>query len=288
MLEPMKGPAAELKAKDSEGLLACLEERGEGCLARRGCKKRKSDPEYDLWLYYLPVYSASGDRDVPEVILWSFDSRGGNDSKHKGNKPDWVHDSVVAWLEETKSNLTAQYNKTIPSLAFFHIPITAARDFREGPGVDPSREPGINGEPVSFQGYMYNGKSYDQKFMAALSTTNGLQATFSGHDHTNDWCFRWKDTTSAQAADNVGVNILLHQDTLKKEAISWIRLEEEMVTENVTLNATFGQDKYHPLSRHMDLKRSAMAGAADGLHVVPSLYSVALFLFLVAYLPFRF
>jgi calcineurin-like phosphoesterase family protein len=38
--------------------------------------------------YYLQVYSASGNQDVPEVILWFFDSRGGAESR------DWVDDSV--------------------------------------------------------------------------------------------------------------------------------------------------------------------------------------------------
>lgn len=38
--------------------------------------------------YFLRVYSASGNQDVPEVILWFFDSRGG-DEPH-----DWVDDSV--------------------------------------------------------------------------------------------------------------------------------------------------------------------------------------------------
>lgn len=38
--------------------------------------------------YYLQVYSASGNQDVPEVILWFFDSRGGAEPR------DWVDDSV--------------------------------------------------------------------------------------------------------------------------------------------------------------------------------------------------
>lgn len=65
-------------------------------------------------------------------------------------------------------------------------------EFQQSPGVDPSKEPGINGETVVWQGSMYDKKTgHDTSFMKALSNTGGLLATFSGHDHENDWyeCF---------------------------------------------------------------------------------------------------
>ena len=48
--------------------------------------------------------------------------------------------------------------------------------------------PGINGEVVVSQGSGdtdYSGQ--DSQFMRALLNTTGLMATFSGHDHDNDW-----------------------------------------------------------------------------------------------------
>lgn len=48
--------------------------------------------------------------------------------------------------------------------------------------------PGINGETVVSQGSGdtdYSGQ--DARFMQALLDTPGLIATFSGHDHDNDW-----------------------------------------------------------------------------------------------------
>ncbi|KAI2465790.1 Metallo-dependent phosphatase-like protein [Annulohypoxylon bovei var. microspora] len=253
--------------------------------------------------YFLQVYSASGDQDVPEVILWFFDSRGG------GEPHDWVDDSVVDWFKETSANLAQQYEKTIPSLAFFHIPITAAYEFQKSPGIDPSREPGVDGEEVTWQGGMYDRKiGHDVSFMSALSSTDGLLATFSGHDHDNDWCYKWKPTTADQASAGDGVNvcygrhtgyggyghldrggrqILLRQETLAEEVITWIRLEDGLVPENVTLNATYGQDEYHPLRQHIELKRGELEGAGNSLQVVPGLYSATLFLFLIMYFPLR-
>lgn len=55
-------------------------------------------------------------------------------------------------------------------------------------GVDSHKTPGINGERVVSQGSgetKYSGQ--DRGFMQALLNTDGLIATFSGHDHENDW-----------------------------------------------------------------------------------------------------
>ncbi|KAI0098660.1 Metallo-dependent phosphatase-like protein [Nemania sp. FL0031] len=259
------------------------------------------NPQAGVSNYFLQVYSASGNEDVPELILWFFDSRGG-DEPH-----DWVDDSVVNWFKETSTGLVQQYNKIIPSLAFFHIPITAAYEFQEDPGVDPSREPGINGETVWWQGRGFDNKTgHDMSFMTALSNTDGLLATFSGHDHDNDWCYKWKSTPTNEAVARDGINvcygrhtgyggygnlarggrqILLRQETLAKEVVTWVRLEDGFVPENVTLNATYGQDEYHPLPQHIELKRGEVEGAGDSLQIIPVFYSAALSLFLIVYLP---
>lgn len=94
---------------------------------------------------------------------------------------------VIDWFVEAKKNLSAQYDHTIPSLAFFHIPSHAMLKYQQD-GFDASRTPGINGEKVVSQGSMdtdYSGQ--DRRFMEALLNTTGLMATFSGHDHKNDW-----------------------------------------------------------------------------------------------------
>jgi hypothetical protein len=69
--------------------------------------------------------------------------------------------------------------------------------FQQGPQVDPNKEPGINDDnPLAQQGltagqgaatgtFTYDGQ--DIPFMKALLSTKGLMATFSGHDHGDDW-----------------------------------------------------------------------------------------------------
>ncbi|KAL3468753.1 Metallo-dependent phosphatase-like protein [Aspergillus californicus] len=258
-------------------------------------------PEAGVSNYYLELYSKCGNPDVdaPLAILWFFDSKGGRQSR------DWVDDSVVEWFMDTNDELTQKHQKIIPSLAFFHIPITAMFDFQTSPGVDASKTPGLDGEVVSFQGKQYNNKpGHDENFKNALSNTAGLATTFSGHDHENDWCFKWKNSASHKAGINVcygrhtgyggygnkargGRQILLNQNTLGKEVVTWIRLEDGLVPEKVTLNGTYGQDEYHPMPHRVDLKRSLSDPASMGtVHAVPEVYSF-LFVFLLLYLPFQ-
>ena len=94
---------------------------------------------------------------------------------------------VIEWFTEVKANLTAKYGRVIPSLAFYHIPAHAMLRYQEQ-GLDSRTTPGINGEKVVSQGSddtKYTGQ--DSPFMQALLRTTGLMATFSGHDHDNDW-----------------------------------------------------------------------------------------------------
>lgn len=309
--------------------------------------------------YYLLVYPASGNQTVPDLILWFFDSRGGN--FHDGSKrPDWVDESVgiktlpfmfrpniltltsqvVTWFVEANKKLTQEYKKVIPSLAFYHIPISATFKFQKDPGVNPSTEPGINGEQVVWQGEMYDKKlDHDLEFMEALSNTSGLLATFSGHDHDNDWyvvsgfntsrkktglltdiplprCYKWKPKDPGHDVnicygrhtgyggygdlDRGGRQILLKKPTLDKEAITWIRLEDGRVPENVTLNSTYGHDQYHPIHHSPDLAQVSLElkardfeGAGNSLQAAPGLslafnlslnLYAALFLFVLGFI----
>ncbi|KAL3430408.1 Metallo-dependent phosphatase-like protein [Aspergillus tetrazonus] len=254
------------------------------------------DSEAGVSNYYLEVFAAETSH-VPEMLLWFFDSRGG------AQPHDWVHDS---WFIDTNANLTQKYNKEVPSIAFFHIPITATYDFQVNPGVDTSREPGINGEKVWWQGRGYDGKTgHDLKFMTALSATEGMLATFSGHDHDNDCsrCFKWKSPSATSSSAGLNVcygrhtgyggygslargarQILLKQSTIKDEVVTWIRLEDGLVPENVTLNATYGQDEYHPhhLPQRTELKRNInmVEEMSQGTQPhLPTLYLLSLVLF---------
>ncbi|KAI2906006.1 hypothetical protein CBS63078_3425 [Aspergillus niger] len=101
--------------------------------------------------------------------------------------------------------------------------------------------------------------------MEALLNTKGLLATFSGHDHGDDWCFKWDSKLPGMNLTGNGLNmcfgrhsgyggygswtrgarqILLDERTLSTQLSTWIRLEDGSVSGSVNLNATYGEDAY--------------------------------------------
>jgi len=165
----------------------------------------------------------------------------------------------------------------VPSLAFVHIPVNAMLAFQRGPGVQPHREPGINDDnPLAQQGsaqgqgevsgtvFSYTGQ--DIPFMQALLDTPNLMGVFSGHDHGDDWCFKWNQTLPGMNLTGNGLNlcfgrhsgyggygswtrgsrqIMVTENALKAGQVeTWVRLETGGVSGHVTLNATYGGDYY--------------------------------------------
>ncbi|KAK4896752.1 hypothetical protein LTR27_005346 [Elasticomyces elasticus] len=239
--------------------------------------------------YWLPVYPSSGSAKKPELLLWFFDSRGGNyyqQTTASGNsvpQENWVDQTAVDWFTSTRTHLRSKYGRDIPSLAFVHIPVNAMLAFQQSQndnGVRPNYEPGINDDdPLAQQGYTagqgsatndddpvytYNGE--DIPFMQALLDTPNLMAVFSGHDHGDDWCFKWDTKLPGMNLTGNGIDlcfgrhtgyggygswergsrqILVTKKMLKRKAVeTWVRLEGGAVSGSVVLNGTYGKDWY--------------------------------------------
>ncbi|KAF5234558.1 hypothetical protein FAUST_7538 [Fusarium austroamericanum] len=229
--------------------------------------------------YYLPVYPSdcSNSSDcIPQMILWFFDSRGGN--YYQGSwQENWVDQSVVDWFNETSTELTSKHNKTIPSLAFVHVPPNATVALQTELGIRKNNQPGINDDPpVPQQGYgwcadgtptydcPYGGQ--DIPFMEALVTIPGIIGLFYGHDHGNTWCYRWDTKLDGMDIEGNGIHlcygqhsgyggygdwirgareIVVTEDMLEKNEVeTYIRLESGDVVGKVMLNSTYNEDHY--------------------------------------------
>ncbi|KAL7625255.1 hypothetical protein AAE478_004471 [Parahypoxylon ruwenzoriense] len=241
------------------------------------------DSEAGVSNYYLPVYDGISQNSTPELLLWFFDSRGGfrfqqhDEFGERVGQPNWVDFSVVNWFLQTNAELVNKYNRVIPSLAFVHIPVFAASVLQQV-GVDPHTEPGVNDDnPLApqAQGWCADGRNdgtcdyggQDIPFMQAISEVPGLMAVFSGHDHGNTWCYKWdRLLPNMTVAPHNDVNlcfsqhsgyggygnwergarqVLVTKSKLKNREIdTWIRLESGNVVGSVSLNATFGEDRY--------------------------------------------
>ncbi|KAK7708078.1 hypothetical protein SLS64_006900 [Diaporthe eres] len=251
-------------------------------------------PDAGVTNYYLPVYPAnctphatpipSAELCAPELILWFFDSRGGHRYQEldaDGNPvgmPNWVDTSVVKWFQQTNARLIKHHGgKVIPSLAFVHIPTNASQALQTIPGVDLSRQPGINDDYVlaaQGQGWCADGANdgtceygaQDVPFMQALTTTKGLMGVFSGHDHGDTWCYKWEGALPGMNVTGNGLNLCFGQHTgyggygnwirgsrqimVSREQLkdlfvdTWIRTEAGTVVGSVSLNSTYGTDLY--------------------------------------------
>lgn len=168
---------------------------------------------------------------------------------------------MVSWFEETRDQLDTTYGTAIPSLAFFHIPVRASAAFQSA-AVNSSTAPGINADG-QFPGQGSN--EQDTPLMQALLNSKHLTAAFSGHQHGDDWCFKWDKQLSGMNLIGDGLNlcfsrrtgyggygdwkrgsrqILVSLESLGNSVETWNRLEDGSVSGEVTLNSTFGTDIY--------------------------------------------
>jgi len=80
--------------------------------------------------YYVPIYPPLGaseelengptvNDDVPALILWFFDSRGGRSPG--GGFPATVHENVIQWFKDESQRMKVEWGP-IPAFAYFHYP----------------------------------------------------------------------------------------------------------------------------------------------------------------------
>ena len=136
----------------------------------------------------------------------------------KVGQPNWVDQSVVNWFKATQAEIGSLYGQTLPSIAFVHIPTNASLALQTEAGIDPHRQPGINDDfPLAQQAQgscpdgVTNGTcSYggqDVPFMEAVTSTPGLMALFSGHDHGDTWCYKWDRQLPGMNIDGKRLNV---------------------------------------------------------------------------------
>lgn len=223
--------------------------------------------------YYVPIWpSRQGyGQNAPAMLLWMFDSKGGKAFRQldaNGNQiqlPGTVDQSVTDWFTTNRDRINQKYGRTIPSLAFVHIPTYASGAAQQtGNGINNRTAPGINDDccPAATQ----DNDSDGVNFMNALLGTAGLIAVFSGHDHGNDWCYKWNSKLAGMTITGNGLDICFGRHTgyggygswtrgsrqirvsekLVSQGIAdtWVRLENENISGYVTLNSTYGTDKY--------------------------------------------
>lgn len=135
--------------------------------------------------------------------------------------------------------------------------------FQQGPGVNAHREPGIDDDDVADQGpsdgsFNYTGQ--DKPFMKALVETKGLIATFSGHDHGDDWyassfsvlffllpstfyltssrCFKWNSTLPQMDIKGDGVVLCFDRHSGYGGYGTWTRGSRQILLNERTMRSS--------------------------------------------------
>ncbi|KDQ60405.1 hypothetical protein JAAARDRAFT_605439 [Jaapia argillacea MUCL 33604] len=145
--------------------------------------------------YWVPIYEKTDDK-IPVLILWFFDSRGGfSEGPNSTSIPDWVDSTVASWIQSETTQMNAVWgpSENRGALAFVHIPPHYIQAMQ--PGLNSTRDPGLNAD-VMGQGSAQatvdsTDQGKDQPFWDALNANvKNLHAVVSGHDHGNEWCIR--------------------------------------------------------------------------------------------------
>lgn len=88
---------------------------------------------------------------------------------------DWIKPNQIAWYKSTSDKLKEKYNKTIPALMFFHIPLPEWKK-----AWDSGNAVGERNEEESTP--KVNSGLFDE-----LVKAQDVKGIFVGHDHVNDY-----------------------------------------------------------------------------------------------------
>ena len=142
--------------------------------------------------YHVDIAKSSTDDEILHK-LWFFDSRAytffGNNGSSTGAYGG-VHANQVQWFvnESTKDDT--------PAMAFYHIPLGQISDEL---GLNSSKRIGVHGEQVCSQGHDCTNTPdlsvLNTGLFEALVSGGNVKATFSGHDHSNDYAISVQNIT---------------------------------------------------------------------------------------------
>ncbi|TMW58190.1 hypothetical protein Poli38472_011778 [Pythium oligandrum] len=123
-----------------------------------------------------PVGGAWGDAQSDVFRMYFLDSNAYPDHKklsRANTKYDWIRPSQVAYYRQ----MSAAHNSTVPSIMFFHIPLPEyAMDAK-------SLRLGLRRESVT-------ASEVHSNLFATLVELDEVKATFAGHDHVNEYCYK--------------------------------------------------------------------------------------------------
>jgi hypothetical protein len=128
---------------------------------------------YGVGNYTLPVHASNSDKIA--FVLYCIDSNDYTTDRQLSGY-DWIHFDQIDWYRQQSKAFAAQNaGQPVPSMMFFHIPL---------PEIDrlSGRQTtvGVKNENIAPSGI-------NSGMFASIVDMKNVMATFSGHDHNNDF-----------------------------------------------------------------------------------------------------
>jgi len=158
---------------DSEGNVVTREQLMKVQTALDGCVAEAGPKEIDgVGNFVIRVIGAN---DRTAAALYFFDS-GSYSALTYAPGYDWIHGNQVEWYRNQSRLLQNMHGgKSVPGLAFFHIPLPEYREVWERHICYGRRFEKVCCPPLN------------SGLFAAMIEEGGVMGTFCGHDHTNDF-----------------------------------------------------------------------------------------------------
>lgn len=124
--------------------------------------------------FALPLYASDGSNKIKNT-LYFFDSHDYTHNPKLGNY-DWIKFDQIDWYRKHSNNLKANNNGiSVPSLAFFHIPLLEYREVADSDNLLGEKQEGVASAEIN------------SGLFAAMVEQKDMMGVFVGHDHDNNY-----------------------------------------------------------------------------------------------------
>lgn len=161
--------------------------------------------------------------DMPAFNIYMLDS-----GKYSSDMQayEWIKENQIAWYKDTSAQLKTKYNKIIPALMFFHIPLPELKTLWNSGAATGER----NEEEC--------GPTVNSGLFNELVTTGDVKGVFVGHDHVNDYVGTLQGITLGYSRSigygtygkegfSRGARVFLIKESEIATFKTWMRLEED-------------------------------------------------------------
>jgi hypothetical protein len=125
--------------------------------------------------FVLPVL---GENKKIKAVIYGMDSNSSSKIKDRVDGYDWFGFDQIDWYKKTSASFARENGgQPVPSLAFFHIPLT---EYNNAWDTSPENRFGVKNEQVCCP-------DVNSGMFTAMVECNDVMGTFVGHDHTNDY-----------------------------------------------------------------------------------------------------